>query len=182
MTGPRATAETAKVRLAVVIVHYNTSEDLARCLESLAAYPPAARHRVVVVDNASRDEGLAAVHQRFPDCQWIFNAENTGYARGCNRGMAAVDADYYLILNPDIVVQPAALDRLLEFADAHPRAGLVGPQLLNEDGSLQDSCRRFYTVRTLLLRRTVLGRIFPNSRTVQRHLMRDFDQIGRAHV
>jgi N-acetylglucosaminyl-diphospho-decaprenol L-rhamnosyltransferase len=182
MTGPRASAEPAKFKLAVVIVHYNTSDDLARCLESLTAYPPAARHRVAVVDNASRDEGLAAVHQRFPDCQWIFNAENTGYARGCNRGMAAVTADYYLILNPDIVVQPGALDRLLEFADAHPRAGLVGPQLLNEDGSLQDSCRRFYTLRTLLLRRTVLGRIFPNSRTVQRHLMRDFDHRSSRPV
>ena len=73
--------------------------------------------------------------------QWTY----TGYARGCNRGMAEVEADYYLILNPDIVVQPGALDRLLEFADAHPRAGIVGPQLLNEDGSLQESCRRFYT-------------------------------------
>lgn len=170
------------VRLAIVIVHFNTSEDLGRCLESIAAYPPAVRHQVVIVDNASRDEGLAAVHQRHPGCQWLFNTENTGYARGCNKGMAAVVADYYLILNPDIVVQPGALDKLLEFADAHPRAGLVGPQLLNEDGSLQESCRRFYTLRTLLLRRTVLGRIFPDSRTVQRHLMRDFDHRSARPV
>ncbi len=170
------------VRLAIVIVHFNTSEDLGRCLESIAAYPPATSHRVVIVDNASHDEGLAAVHQRHPACLWLFNTENTGYARGCNKGMAAVPADYYLILNPDIVVQPGALDRLLEFADAHPRAGLVGPQLLNEDGSLQESCRRFYTLRTLLLRRTVLGRIFPDSRTVQRHLMRDFDHHSSRPV
>lgn len=182
MAAARDAAGEAKLRLAVVIVHYNTSGDLARCLESLAAYPPAVRFEVVVVDNASRDEGLAAVHERFPACRWIFNTENAGYARGCNRGMAEVAADYYLILNPDIVVQPGALDHLLEFADAHPRAGLVGPQLLNEDGSLQESCRRFYTFRTLLLRRTVLGRLFPDSRTVQRHLMRDFDHRSSRPV
>jgi len=182
MTEARTTTGGGRIRLAVVIVHYNTSDDLARCLESLTAYAPSVSHRIVVVDNASRDEGLAAVHLKFPDCQWIFNAENTGYARGCNRGMAAVAADYYLILNPDIVVQPGALDRLLAFADAHPRAGLVGPQLLNEDGSLQESCRRFYTLRTLLLRRTILGRLFPDSRTVQRHLMRDFDHQSSRPV
>jgi len=170
------------VKLAVVIVHYDTSDDLARCLESLVAYAPPVEHRIVVVDNASRDEGLAAVHRRFPDCEWIFNADNEGYARGCNRGLARVDAEYHLILNPDVVVKPGALSRLLEFADAHPRAGIVGPQLLNEDGTIQHSCRRFYTFGTLVLRRTFLGRIFPHSRPVRRHLMQDFDHRSSRPV
>ena len=170
------------LKLAIVIIHYNTSADLDRCLESLAASPPAAEHRVVVVDNASRDDGLADVHRRHPDCLWIFNTENAGYARGCNQGLAAVDAEYYLVLNPDVVVQPGALDALLTFADRNPRAGIVGPQLLNEDGSIQESCRRFYTFRTLLLRRTFLGRIFPDSEVVRRHLMRDFDHRSARPV
>ncbi len=170
------------MKLGIVIIHYNTSADLDRCLESLATYPPAADHRVVVVDNASSDPGLAAVHRRYPECRWLLKHENLGYAKGCNVGMAEVEADYYLILNPDIVVQPGALDRLLEFADRHPRAGMVGPQLLNEDGSLQHSCRRFYTLKTLLLRRTFLGRIFPNSETVRRHLMQDFDHQSSRPV
>ena len=163
------------MKLAIVIIHYNTSADLDRCLESISAYPPGSEHRVVIVDNASRDDGLDAVHRRYPDHTWIFSEENLGYARGCNLGMAQVEADYYLVLNPDIVVQPGALDRLLEFADRHPRAGLVGPQLLNEDGSIQDSCRRFYTFKTLLLRRTFLGKLFSNSETERRYLMADFD-------
>ncbi len=169
------------MKLAIVIVHYNTSGDLDRCLESLATYGPTCEHQVVIVDNASQDAGLTAVQQRFPDHRWIFNTENSGYSRGVNLGLASVDADYYLILNPDIVVQPGAVDRLLGFADASPKAGIVGPQLLNDDGSLQESCRRFYTFGTLLLRRTFLGKLFPNSRTVDRHLMRDFDhQSPRA--
>jgi N-acetylglucosaminyl-diphospho-decaprenol L-rhamnosyltransferase len=170
------------LKLAIVIIHYNSSADLDKCLLSLAACAPAAEHRVVVVDNASVDEGLDEVHRNHPGCLWVFNKENLGYARGCNLGMGQVDADYYLILNPDIVVQPGALDRLLEFADTHPRAGVIGPQLLNTDGTIQNSCRRFYTLKTLLLRRTILGRIFPDSRTVHLHLMDDFDHQSSRPV
>ncbi len=163
------------MKLAVVIVHYNSSGDLRRCLESLVAYASPAEHRVIIVDNASEDDGLAEVHRQYNQFQWIFSKENLGYSKGCNLGMAQVDAEYYLLLNPDIVVQPGALQLLLEFADRSPRAGMVGPQLLNEDLSVQDSCRRFYNLKTLLLRRTILGKIFPNSETVHLHLMGDFD-------
>lgn len=170
------------MKLAVVIVHYNSSSDLDRCLESLVACAPRQEHEIIIVDNASRDDGLAAVHKRYPDFTWIFSSENTGYSRGVNLGMSQVKAEYYLVLNPDIVVQPGALDRVLEFADENPRAGMVGPQLLNEDGSIQESCRRFYTLGTLLLRRTFLGKIFPNSETVRRHLMQDFDHQSSRPV
>jgi len=170
------------VRLGIVIVHYNTPEDLGRCLASLAEHAPACAHEVVVVDNASNAPGLDAVQERYPQVRWLRNPENVGYARGCNQGLAAVAADYHLLLNPDIVVLAGALDALLAFADRHPRAGIVGPQLLNEDGTVQESCRRFYTFGTLLLRRTVLGRIFPDSAIVRRHLMRDFDHASARPV
>ncbi len=163
------------VTLGIVIVHYNTPDDLARCLESLRAEAPACSHAVVVVDNASTAPGLAEVRERFPTCTWLLNEDNRGYARGCNQGLVAAAAEYTLILNPDIIVLPGALDALVALADARPRAGIIGPQLLNDDGSIQESCRRFYTFKTLLLRRTILGRIFPRSRVVAQHLMRDFD-------
>ena len=170
------------MKLAIVIVHYNSSGDLARCLESLTTYPPGCEHAIVVVDNASEDDGLGDVQERYPHVHWLLNSENLGYARGANRGIAAVRAEYYLILNPDIVAQPGAVDSLLAFADEHVKAGIVGPQLLNENGSIQDSCRRFYTFKTLLLRRTILGKIFPHSRTVDEHLMRDFDHNSSRPV
>lgn len=163
------------MKLSVVIVHYNTSGDLDRLLGSLAAHPPACAHAVTVVDNASSDPGLDEVRARHPGVRWLLNRENVGYARGVNQGLAAAPAEYYLVLNPDIVAPAGAVDALLAYADAHPRAGVVGPQLLNEDGTVQDSCRRFYTFGTLLLRRTILGRLFPRAPALARHLMRDFD-------
>lgn len=170
------------MKLAVVIIHYNSSDDLDRCLESLVACAPKVEHEVYIVDNQSQDDGLAAVHQKYPQFQWIFSPENLGYSRGANLGMNQVEAEYYLILNPDIVVQPGALDNALAFADRTPRAGIVGPRLLNEDHTIQDSCRRFYTLKTLLLRRTFLGKIFPGSETVRRHLMADFDHQSSRPV
>lgn len=170
------------VTLGIVIIHYNTPDDLARCLASIAAEPPSCAYRVVVVDNASTAPGLAAVRAQHPQHLWLLNDDNRGYARGCNQGLAALAARYTLILNPDIVVLPGALDALVALAEARPRAGIIGPQLLNEDGTVQESCRRFYTLKTLALRRTILGRIFRNSRTVARHLMRDFDHRSERPV
>ena len=170
------------MKLSIVIVNYDSSDDLAQCLASLLAHPPSCPHGVVVVDNASRDPGLAAVRRAHPDVRWIMNHDNVGYARGVNQGVAVVDADYALILNPDIVVLPGAIDALVALGDARPQAGIIGPQLINLDGSIQDSCRRFYTFRTLLLRRTVLGRLFPDARSVREHLMRDFDHRSERAV
>ncbi len=168
--------------LSIVIVHYNTSSDLLRCLESIFAHRPSCSLWVTVVDNASTEAGLDSVRERFTGVDWILNSQNVGYAKGCNQGMAAHQANQYLILNPDIVVQPGALDNLMTFAAAHPRAGIIGPQLLNEDGTIQDSCRRFYTLGTLLLRRTFLGKLFPESQIVRRHLMGDFDHMSSRPV
>lgn len=163
------------MKLSIIIVHYDTPGDLARCLDSLGEYPPACPHEIVVVDNASRAPELTELRARHSGVRWLLNRENVGYARGVNQGFAAAPAAYHLVLNPDIVVTPGALDELLAFAEARPRAGIVGPQLLNEDGTVQDSCRRFYTFRALLLRRTFLGRLWPRARAVDAHLMRDFD-------
>ena len=170
------------MKLGVVVIHYNTSEDLERCLVSLGHAAPAGGHAVMVVDNASSDPGLDGVRERFPQVRWQMNAENVGYSRAVNQGLEALGAEYTLILNPDIVVQPGSLDALLAVADAHPRAGIVAPQLLNEDGTIQDSCRRFYTLRTMIMRRTALGKILRNDRSVDEHLMRDFDHLSQRAV
>lgn len=170
------------LKLSIIIIHYNTSGDLERCLDSIDACPPLCEYRVLVVDNASSDPGLEPLRTRHAGVQWIMNTQNAGYSRGVNQGLQAQSAEYSLILNPDIVVQPRAIDRLLERADANPRAGILGPQLLNTDGSIQDSCRRFYTFTTLLMRRTPLGKVIRNHKSVGDHLMQDFDHLSERPV
>jgi GT2 family glycosyltransferase len=103
------------------------------------------------------------------------NVENIGYARAVNQAWNQATGRHLLVLNPDIVVRPLALTVLHHHLEENPRTGLVAPRLLNPDGSLQHSCRRHYTAATYALRRTPLGRLFPDHRIVRQHLMADWD-------
>lgn len=137
-------------RLGVIIVSWNVKELLDACLLSLreelgrAALTSAA---VWVIDNASHDGTPDMVRSRHPWVSLEASPENLGFVRGNNRIMERLlhtDAPEFLwLLNPDTVIQPGALTGLLDLMDAQPRAGLVGPQLLNPDGSHQPGAFRF---------------------------------------
>ncbi len=125
------------IALSIVIVSYNTRDMLAACLASLDA------SEIVVIDNASTDESVRMMQKEYPHVRVIQNSENTGFARANNQGIGACRGEYILLLNPDTVVQPGALRRMIEFMNTCPQAGVVGPQLLNADGTLQPSGRNF---------------------------------------
>jgi GT2 family glycosyltransferase/lipopolysaccharide/colanic/teichoic acid biosynthesis glycosyltransferase len=162
--------------LSVIVVGYNSSRPLSACLDALARNPAAnADTETIVVDNNSSDGTATLVRENFPGVRLFENSTNLGYSRAVNQGIREARGRYILVLNPDVTVLPGALDRLLEFMDSHPAAAIAGAKLLNEDGSVQESCRRFYTFWTLILRRTFLGTVFRNGRTIRRYLMRDFD-------
>jgi GT2 family glycosyltransferase len=146
------------VSLSIVIVSYNVHDRLRDCLRNLSG------QRVIVVDNASGDGSTAMVRTEFPAVELIANANNRGFAAACNQGIAANTDEFILILNPDTLVTPAALHTLLDVIQAEPRAGACGPRILNPDGSLQPSCRRFPTLPRLLLDEFGLGKLFPRSK------------------
>ncbi len=162
-------------KLTIIIVSYNTRKLIRRCLQSLLAFPPGCEHEVRVVDNASRDGSVAMLHKEFPRVKVLANKHNLGYAAAVNQGIELSQAEYVLVLNPDIVLREGSIDRMVQFMDAHPDAGLAGAKLVNTDGTLQHSCRGFYTPATLVMRRTILGRLFPRHPVIRRHLMLDYD-------
>ncbi|MDZ4803670.1 MAG: glycosyltransferase [Candidatus Eisenbacteria bacterium] len=169
--------------ISVIIVNFRTPDDLLRLIESLKAHPPAGRPlEILVVDNASGDDSPARLRAAHPDIRLIESPTNRGFAAGVNLGLAAAAGDHLLILNPDIIVHPGSIDALVDFMVAHPQAGLVAAKLLNPDGTLQPTCRTRYTFRTILLRRTILGRLFPNDRTLREHLMVDYDHVTPRNV
>ncbi len=137
--------------LRIVIVSWNVEKHLERCLRSLAAACEGLEWEAVVVDNASRDWSVKVADQsRSNDAYLRFriiaNADNRGFAKACNQGIAGFDSRYVLLLNPDTECPPGSLMDLVKAADSHPRAGIIGPKLTNTDGSLQHSVRRFPTV------------------------------------
>jgi GT2 family glycosyltransferase/lipopolysaccharide/colanic/teichoic acid biosynthesis glycosyltransferase len=161
--------------LSIVVITYNSRGPVERLLESLAAHAPSCAFETIVIDNASDDGTADTVARRFPGVRVVANGENLGYSRGVNQGMRLSSGRMLLILNPDIIVQDGSIDRLMTFMERTPDAGIVGSKLLFPDGTLQYSCRSFYTVRALLLRRTVLGKLFPRARALRDHLLLDYD-------
>jgi GT2 family glycosyltransferase/lipopolysaccharide/colanic/teichoic acid biosynthesis glycosyltransferase/preprotein translocase subunit Sss1 len=152
------------------------------CLASLERHPPSGDFEVLVVDNASSDGTPERIAERFASVRLLINKDNTGYSRGVNQGIRSSSGRLLLIINPDIVLQEGSIDRIVEFIDRTPDAGIAGSKLVYPDGRLQYSCRRFYSFKVLLLRRTFLGRIFPNVRILREHLMMDYDHMTPRQV
>jgi GT2 family glycosyltransferase len=161
-------------RVSLCIVSWNVRDDLVTCLESLVDAASGVQAEVIVVDNASADDTAEVIRRRFPDVRLICNEANRGFAAATNQAMAAASGEYLLLLNPDTILPPQALGELLTVADAHPEAGIVVPKLLNADGSLQQSCRRFPTPAAALFRHTILGRLFPRNRWAAEYVMAEW--------
>ncbi len=164
------------VDIAVIVVNWNAREDLRRCLQSLAVEPQSqCSSEVWVVDNGSADGSAEMVRGKFPQARLIANPDNRGFSRANNQAIAASDSRFVFLLNSDATIHPGALDALVAFADAHPQAGVIGPQVRNPDGSLQFSCRRFPSLGAGFFRNTYLGRLFPRNRYARNYLMGDVD-------
>src|SRR5262249_44678894 len=125
--------------------------------------------QVIVVDNASTDGSQSGLTSTYPALHVIQNATNVGFARAVNQGLRAAWGDFALVMNPDVVLLPASLSRLMEFMTTHGDAGIAGPQLLNPDGTVQGSARRDPSARTALFGRSApLTQLFPNNRVSRR--------------
>jgi len=150
--------------LSVCIVNWNTRELLDRCLVSIRETAADLAVEVIVVDNASADGSVAMLRERHADVTVICNEQNVGYAAANNQALGVARAPFALLLNPDIIVQPGAMQQLLRFADEHPRAAAVAPRLVHPDGRLQHSCRTFPTPDVVIYEALGLSRLFPRSK------------------
>lgn len=160
--------------LSVTICSWNTKDDLRACLASLRALRDETSFEVIVVDNNSEDGSAEMVAREFPEFRLLAQSRNLGFTGGHNLAIAQRRGRHAMLLNSDTIVHPGALAELLAALEADPRAGIVGPKLLNPDGSLQYSCRRFPTPATALFRNTLLGRMFPRNRFTREYLMQDW--------
>ncbi len=142
--------------LSVIIVAYNCADELAACLESLAAGHDDLEHETIVVDNASPDGTADRIREAFPDVALLANRTNRGFAAANNQGLALSSGRNVLFLNPDTVVRGGALAVLVRTLDGDDTVGACGPQLRNPDGSIQPSVRSDPTFASLLHQYTPL--------------------------
>jgi len=128
--------------LSICIVSYQARDLLRDCLRSIYGTVVTSSFEIIVVDNHSADGAPEMLRNEFPDVRLLVNDENTGFTRPYNQAMRLAQGRYVVILNPDTLVLPNAITDLAVFLDSHPEVGIVGPKVLNRDGTLQKQCRR----------------------------------------
>ncbi len=161
-----------------VVVNYNTRDHLLQCVRSLRADGVG---QVVVVDNASADGSGQALEQGDPDAVLLTMTSNLGYGTAANRGVAATDTDYVMVLNPDTVVEPGTTKMLAQALDRDPGLAVVGPRMENVDGSLYPSARCFPNLVDAA-GHAFLGFVAPANPYTRRYRMLDWDHGGTGDV
>ena len=158
----------ATADVSVVVVTFNSERWIERSLDSVRGY------ETIVVDHGSTDETLEIVRRRFPEAR-VIEEENVGMGGGNNAGMRRASGRYFLLLNSDAWVTGDAVEQLVRFADSYPDAAVVGPRLLNPDGSLQPSVRAFPTLWRLATEYLFLRKLAPRSRALNSFYEGGFD-------
>ncbi len=162
-------------RIDVVVVSYNNAETVRRCVEPLTGEDDI---HVIVVDNASADDSLSAVADLSVTALGL--ATNIGFSAGCNRGWRAGSAPYVLFLNPDARVDAASIRQLARLLDTSASVGAAAPRLVDTDGSLELSQRRFPRLRSTYSRALFIHRILPRARWTDEVLRdpSDYEETG----
>jgi GT2 family glycosyltransferase len=122
------------------------------------------------------------VRREFPSVDLRETGANLGFSGGNNIALADNTCDYVFLLNSDATLPKGGLDTLLAWADTTPDAGLIGPKVINPDGTLQFSCRRWPTPQAGLFRNVYIGKLFPQNQPAADYLMRDFDHASPLDV
>lgn len=144
--------------LSIIIVNWNVRDLLDACLASIfASTLDANSYEIIVIDSASEDGSVNMLREKYPAVILLPQSQNIGFTRGNNLGLAEASGEYLLLLNPDTELSPPALAQLLEYMNAHPQVGIIGPHTLNSDGSHQSTRRRFPTLMTGIFESTWLS-------------------------
>ncbi|HEY9679240.1 MAG TPA: glycosyltransferase family 2 protein [Drouetiella sp.] len=152
------------VKLSISIVHHHGLSMLRDCLRSIYTNAPNFPFEVVVVDNVSTDGAVAMIESEFPQVHLRKNSERHGFGHNQNTAIEACSGEYIFIYNDDTLVHGTALSELCNFLDEHQETGLVGPKLLNADGTLQMSCYKFPSPIRCIWENLLLTAAFPNSK------------------
>lgn len=142
--------------------------------------PPSSQYiadaiEMIYVDNCSTDGSVGFVRSNYPQVTIIQNQKALGFGENNNKGVLAAHGEYIAIINPDIVIKGDALIDMLQYAQMHENIGIIVPQLLNPDGSLQRSVRKYIDLKSLVSRGITKGKDSADNQQVNRYLCKDMD-------
>ncbi|MDT3739571.1 MAG: glycosyltransferase [Candidatus Kapabacteria bacterium] len=151
--------------VSIIIVNYNVRDYLYKCLKSIEDAIQKLRVQIIVVDNNSQDGSVPYLRNHFPEVIFIESPENLGFGKANNLGFTYSSGKYFLILNPDTILQENTLTEMYDYMENHPEVGISVCKMLNADGSFQSACRRgFPTPWASFCKLFGLQSLFPKSR------------------
>ncbi|MDD4995363.1 MAG: glycosyltransferase family 2 protein [Patescibacteria group bacterium] len=168
--------------VSIIILNYKSSGLARQCIKSIVAAAPKLEYEIIVVDNNSHDGIGRMLREQFPQVKFIQSSRNAGFAAGNNIGLRVATGRYAMIVNPDIIVNPGTLEEMVKEMDAHPEIGLLAPQLLNPDKTIQYSCYRLPTFGIPFYRRTPLGLTPRGKRMIRSYLMAEWDHAAPREI
>jgi len=163
--------------ISIIIVNYNVEDLLENCLVSIDRASGELEIETTVVDNASTDRSVEMVKKKFPGCNLIASSRNLGFSRANNLGIESSTGRYILLLNPDTVLEPDVLRKMIDFMDRSPDVGMASCKLVTGDGTLDLACRRnFPSLWDGFCRASGLSAAFPTSRLFANYNMTYLDE------
>lgn len=169
--------------LSICIVTLNSAQRLEACLRSLPQAAGEFSWETTVVDNHSTDQTVEMMEENFPEVNLIRNENNVGFAAGMNQAITESLGRYIVILNPDTEAANGSLSALEEFMNTHPKSGVCGPKVLNEDGTFQKSCRRGISRPWAVISYFFgLTRIFPKNPGINEYQLGHLDENEQMEV
>lgn len=139
------------MKISIVIVEYNSLHELQKCAESLHCCSTHELELIASSNSCYPYERQIQVLTQFPQFKWSFNEKNGGFAYAMNKGLKMATGDYLIIANPDCVFIDK-LDAMVNFLQQHPEVGAIAPQIVDENGQIQDSCRHYISVQSFIWR------------------------------
>ena len=164
-----------QVDLAIIIVSWNCRKYLKSCLKSIFQSKKDSSVEIFVVDNNSSDGTVEMVKKEFPKVQLIANNFNAGFAKANNQALKIAKGKYLLLLNPDTEVKADTLTKAVAYLNDHPKAGIMGCKILNPNGSLQNSVRRFPNLSSQILILLKFHNFFPDLEPLKKYFAKDFN-------
>lgn len=169
--------------LSVIIVTWNSADEIVQCVESVINNSQAIQPEVIIIDNNSSDNSFELVNKiKYSNLHTYRNADNLGYTKAINQGIKNSHGKNILLLNPDTVLMQNVLDKLNSFLNESSSYGACCPQMLNPDGSIQQSIRNFPGYVEMFSEFSLLSYIFPKSKLFGRWKMKYFDYTKNADV
>jgi len=164
-----------KIKFSVIIVNYYSGLLTKACIQSVRRSCNRDDYEIFVVDNDSHDDSREILTSEVDNIKVKFTGKNLGYAKAVNMALRETSGEYIVLLNPDIIVLKDGINEMLKFMDVHPQVGIAGGQLVNPNGSIQESAFRFYSPMTILYRRTFFRYLPWAKRHLDRIFMHDKD-------